>query len=118
MECVDPAITRQISLGSRDYTVNDKNYLRDFDEWDQQFMDWSAAAEKIELSQEHLHVINYLRQIFSKNRQHPVIRILTAEIAYKYGREKGTVKYFHNLFPGGIHQAYQIAGLPMQDSCC
>ncbi len=81
MECVDPEITRQINLGARHYTVNDKNYLRNFAEWDQQFMNWSAAIETIELSQEHLHVINYLRQIFSKNCQHPVIRILTAEVA-------------------------------------
>jgi len=47
-----------------------------------------------------------------------VIRKITEELAKQFGQEKGTIKYFHALFLGGIHQAFLIAGLPMQDSCC
>jgi sulfur relay (sulfurtransferase) DsrC/TusE family protein len=44
--------------------------------------------------------------------------MVTTELNNQLGAEKGSVRYFHTLFPGGIHQAFLIAGLPMMDSCC
>lgn len=118
MVCVDPCIVRSVALGGKTYLVNDKNYLKNFYDWDEPIRDWLASAEQIELSPEHLYVIELLRRLYSGSTRHPVLRMITTEMAGRFGAEKGTVKYFHRLFPGGIHQAFLVAGLPMQDSCC
>lgn len=118
MECVNPCIVKEITLGSDTYLVNDKNYLRRFEDWDERIREWLAAAERIELNEEHLHILDLLRRLYAQNRKHPVLRMVTADMAGRFGVDKGTVRYFHSLFPGGIHQAFLVAGLPMQDSCC
>ena len=118
MKCFNPEITREVILGSVTYIVNDKYYLKNFSAWDTSIRDWQAEREKVVLESEHIEAINFIRQAFDKNNQHPVVRMIAAELANQFGIEKGTVKYFHKLFPGGIHQAFLIAGLPMQNSCC
>lgn len=118
MECFDPSVTKNVELGAKCYLLNEKNYLKNFDDWDEQIRDWLAMIEKIELRQDHLYIIELLRNLYFKNKKHPILRMVTTDITIQLGAEKGTVKYFHRLYPGGIHQAFLIAGLPMQDSCC
>ena len=118
MKCFDPMVSRIISLESKDYLLNDKFYLKDFSIWDENIRDWLASQEKLNLGEEHLYVIQYLREYFTNTKVHPVVRTMTSELKKQFGPDKGTVKYFHYLFPGGIHQACLIAGLPMMDSCC
>lgn len=116
--CFNPEIRREVRLTDKTYLVNDRYYLIDFSTWDEQLRDWLAEKEDLVLHREHLTVIEFLREAYSKNKRHPVIRMVTADLARRYEKEKGTAKYFHRLFPGGIHQAFLVAGLPMQDSCC
>lgn len=118
MECFNPEISREIEISSKKYLLNDRYYLLDFHCWDEEVRKWLANKEGIALSSEHLHAINHLRDNFEQTKRHPVIRVVTSELARKFGSKKGTTKYFHTLFPKGIHQAYLIAGIPMQDSCC
>lgn len=117
MDCFDPAVSEVLNLGTKKYLLNQRKYLKNFAEWDEPVRDWLASQEGIVLTEEHLHAIGFLRDYFSSNKERPVIRKITEELAKQFGQEKGTIKYFHALFPGGIHQAFLIAGLPMQDSC-
>ena len=107
-----------IELNGKQYELNCKGFLVDISSWDTQLRDWLAEQEKIILSDDHHVVIDFLRRYFEENNEHPVVRMITAEMVEKLGREKGTVKYFHTLFSAGIHQAYKVAGLPMKHSCC
>ena len=116
--CFNPEIRRELRFADKTYVVNDRYFLIDYDEWDEQFRDWLAEKESITLQPEHLTAIKSLRESYAKYKRHPVIRMVTSDLAHNYGQVKGTVKYFHTLFPGGIHQAFLLAGLPMQDSCC
>ncbi len=118
MKCFDPKINRTISLDSKDYLLNDKFYLKDFSAWDINIRDWLASQEKLELTEEHHYAMKFLRDYFTKTKVHPVVRTVTSELKKQFGDDKGTVKYFHYLFPGGVHQAFLVAGLPMVDSCC
>lgn len=118
MECFNPEITRKIEIASEKYIVNDKYYLVDFTSWDEKIRDWLADREEISLNHEHLHIISQLREMFQLSQRHPVMRTVISEMSARFGADKGTVKYFHTLFPKGIHQAYLVAGIPMQDSCC
>ncbi len=110
--------TVHVELNGKRYELNCKGFLVDMSHWDVLLRDWFAEQEKIELTDEHLKVIDFLRNYYGENNEHPVIRMITADMVEKLGREKGAVKYFHQLFPSGIHQAYMIAGLPMKHSCC
>jgi len=118
MKCFDPEVSRIISIESKNYLLNDRFYLKDFSDWDANIRDWLARQDKLELGEDHLCAINFLRDYFADRKVHPVVRTVTFELKKQFGADKGTVKYFHNLFPAGIHQAYLIAGLPMLDSCC
>jgi len=118
MKCFDPTISRTITLKSKKYLLNDRFYLKDFSTWDKDIRDWLISQEKLELGQEHHFIISFLREKFSHANVAPGVRAITAELQTQFGKEKGSVRYFHTLFPGGIHQAYLIAGLPMMDSCC
>ena len=118
MKCFDPKISRTITLDSRDYLLNDKFCLKDFSAWDDNIKDWLANKEELTLGNEHMHAVNYLRTIYAQNYRHPALRTVTSELSKQFGASKGTSKYFHTLFPKGIHQAYLLAGIPMQDSCC
>lgn len=116
--CFNPEIRREIRLSDKTYLVNDCYYLIDFNTWDEQLRDFLAEKANLQLRREHLAVIEFLRESYRRDKRHPVIRMVTSNLAHSFAKEKGTVKYFHTLFPSGIHQAFLVAGLPMQDSCC
>ena len=100
------------------YAFDDKGYLVDPSTWDPGLRDWLAGQEHLVLSEEHHIIIDYLRRYYEENKVHPVVRMITAAMTEFLGSEKGTSKYFHSLFPVGIHQAFRIAGLPVKHSCC
>lgn len=118
MKCFNPEIKREIKISSHKYVVNDKYYLVAFSAWNEEIRDWLASKEELRLGSEHIHAINHLRTVYAQNKRHPTLRAVTSELSKQFGAPKGTTKYFHTLFPKGIHQAYLVAGLPMQDSCC
>ncbi len=101
-----------IELDGLQYELDFKGHLKDFSKWSPELMNWYAEKEKIELIDDHMKVIEYLRNYFEKKKAQPVLRSVTAEMSEKISQDKGTIKYFHTLFPTGIHQAYMIAGLP------
>jgi TusE/DsrC/DsvC family sulfur relay protein len=96
-------MTDRILLGDTMYWLDFRGHLKTFSMWSPELMDWFAQQEEI---------VNFLRMLFSKRQVHPVVRIVTAYMVDCFGRDKGTIRYFHSLFPKGIHQAYRIAGLP------
>lgn len=118
MKCFDPKVDRILPLGTQQYLLNDKFYVKNFSDWDEQLRDWLASRENLELGAEHHFVIGCLRDYYAELKVHPVVRTVTCALREEFGVEKGSIKHFHGLFPGGIHQAFLIAGLPMVDSCC
>lgn len=107
-----------IELNGVRYELDHKGFLADMSRWDSKIGNWFAMQEGVELFQDHQKIIEFLRGYFGENKNHPGGRLLTRALAQMFGREKGTGEYFIELFPGGLHQAYRIAGLPMQHTCC
>lgn len=95
-----------------------RGYLVDPSSWTHELRDRLAREENITLNEEHHQVIHYIRNYYQENSVHPLIRMITADMAEIFGAGKGTIKYFHSLFPAGINQAFRIAGLPVKHSCC
>ena len=109
--------SRYLDLNGKRYLLSEKNHLLDLHSWDNQIRDHIAEELNIKLSDDHLTVIQLIRDSYTNREKHPFVRVVTADMAQKMGPDKGTLKYFYNLFPKGIHQAFQLAGLPMQGFC-
>jgi len=106
-----------IKLKDRRYLLTEKDYLINGDSWDNEIRDWLANKAGLELDEEHLEAIEFIRTTYNKRKQHPNPRVIAANLAKKYGPDKGTLRYFYSLFPKGVQQAFAIAGVPMQGFC-
>lgn len=106
-----------VRLKDKRYLVTEKDYLINQEAWDSEIRDWLANKAGVELKQKHLDAIDFIRTTYNKRSQHPNPRVIAADLAKKYGPDKGTLRYFYNLFPKGVQQAFAIAGVPMQGFC-
>ncbi len=106
-----------VRLKDKRYLLTESDYLVNADAWDSEIRDWLAGKAGVELADEHIEAIEFIRATYQKRKQHPNPRVIAANLAKKYGSEKGTLRHFYSLFPRGVQQAFAIAGVPMQGFC-
>lgn len=107
-----------IEAAGKSFEVDEEGYLINLADWDEGIAAYLANEEKVELTQNHWEVINFLREYYSEYQIAPAIRVLTKAIAKKLGADKGSNKYLYELFPyGPAKQACKIAGLPKPTGC-
>jgi TusE/DsrC/DsvC family sulfur relay protein len=81
-------------------------------DWDEDVAKALAAAEDIELTQEHWDVINHLREQYTTDNTQPMERVINKSMAKIWGR-KVSSKDLYTLFPmAPSKQGNRIAGLP------
>ena len=79
--------------------------------WNRARSDTLAANEGFELTDQHWHVISYLREQYLEHGL-PRFARTTARALNKQFAEQGGSKYLHNLFPGGpVTQGSRLANL-------
>ena len=83
--------------------------------WDEDVARALAAADDTmgELTQEHLDVLNYLRdEYFNNNQNQPMERMINKDMGKIWGKRISS-KDLYRLFPGApSKQGNRIAGLP------
>jgi tRNA 2-thiouridine synthesizing protein E len=80
--------------------------------WDQAVANKLATSEDIQLTDEHMEVLTYLREIYKKHGRVRHARSLTQALDTQFAA-KGGGKYLYQLFPGGpVAQGCKIAGIP------
>lgn len=105
-------------INGKTYETDEEGYLVNLSEWDEEAAKFLAAEEKVEMSDQHWEVINFLREYYNDYQIAPAVRVLTKAIGKKLGPEKGNSKYLYELFPyGPAKQACKIAGLPKPTGC-
>lgn len=105
-------------INGKVYETDEEGYLVNLADWNEEVAKYLAAEEKIELTDAHWEVINFLREYYNDYQIAPAIRVLTKAIGKKLGPEKGNSKYLYELFPyGPAKQACKIAGLPKPTGC-
>ncbi|MEE4167186.1 MAG: TusE/DsrC/DsvC family sulfur relay protein [Desulfocapsaceae bacterium] len=109
--------TYNVEVKGKRYLVTEQHQLANGDRWDHDIRDWIAAKLDITMHEEHLSVIDFIRKPYARRSQHPMVRVIAAELARQYGPEKGSLRYFYSLFPKGVHQAVAIAGVPLKGLC-
>lgn len=97
---------------------DEEGYITDISLWSKQLAGVIAEEEKIDMTDEHWEVVNFLRNYYDEYQIAPAVRVLIKSIKKTMGKEKGNNKYMYHLFPyGPAKQACKIAGLPKPTGC-
>jgi tRNA 2-thiouridine synthesizing protein E len=81
--------------------------------WNQAVANTLAEAEDIQLTDEHMEVLTYLRKNYKKHGRVKHARSLSQALDTQFAA-KGGSKYLYQLFPGGpVAQGCKIAGIPV-----
>ena len=105
-------------INGETFDADEEGYITDIGSWNEGLADLIALDEKIEMTEEHWEVVNFLREYYDEYQIAPAVRVLTKAIGKKFGKEKGSNKYLYALFPyGPAKQACKIAGLPKPTGC-
>lgn len=93
--------------------LDPESHLLDLDHWSPLVAHHRAAAEGIDLGDEHFAVIYCLRERFRVHGPWASARELSRELDAEFAAEGGR-RYLYSLFPHGpIAQGCAIAGLPL-----
>ena len=90
-----------------------EGYLKNIDEWTEDFARERAKIENLELTEAHWQVIAYLRAYFEEHRVQAQVRAMIWHFAKVWGPELGNNHHLHTLFPigGPQKQGNRLAGL-------
>jgi cobyrinic acid a,c-diamide synthase len=90
-----------------------EGYLKNVDEWTEDFARARAKIENLELTEAHWQVITFLRDYFEEHRVQAQVRAMIWHFAKVWGPELGNNHHLHTLFPigGPQKQGNRLAGL-------
>ncbi len=101
-----------LEVNGKSIETDDNGNLTDPSSWDEDVAKALAAKDGIELTQEHLDVLNYLRTKYFDDNEQPMERVINKGMSKIWGR-KIISKDLYDLFPGApSKQGNRIAGLP------
>lgn len=98
--------------------LDEHGYLVDWQDWSESLAEAWAAADGIELGEEHWAVLHLLRDYYGEFGIAPPMRALLKLARERLGDEWSDSRRLYRLFPGGpAKQACRYAGLPKPVSC-
>ncbi len=102
-----------IEFEGKTLETNEKGYLVTLEDWSEALAPILAATEKVDLTDRHWDVLNFLRDEYFNNRENqPNTRAILKAMSAKWG-QKLSQKDLYDLFPGDpSKQGGMIAGLP------
>ncbi len=102
-----------LEVNGKSIELDDNGNVVNTADWDEDVAKALAAAEDIELTQEHWDVINYLREeYFDNGATQPMERVILKSMGKRWGK-KVSSKDLYGLFPmAPSKQGNRIAGLP------
>lgn len=107
-----------VNIAGKDIEVDEEGYLTNLADWNRDVAEYLAQEEKVDMTDAHWEVIDFLREYYEEYQIAPAIRVLTKAIGKKLGADKGNNKYLYELFPyGPAKQACKIGGLPKPTGC-
>ena len=101
-----------LTLNGTEVELDDEGYLLNPDDWSPQLAELLAREEDMELTEERLEIVHFVREHFEERECIPEMRTLLKTLRERHGKETATRKYVYNLFPYGYgQQACKIAGM-------
>ncbi len=107
-----------VTIAGKEVELDEEGFLTNLNDWNRDVADYLAAEEKLEMTDSHWEVIDFLREYYDEYQIAPAVRVLTKAIGKKLGPDKGNNKYLYELFPyGPAKQACKVGGLPKPTGC-
>ena len=95
-----------------DLERDEEGFLIYVEDWHPGLIPAFAAEDGLDLTLEHLQIIEYIREYFETNQSVPEARTLLKYMDKVWGKDKATRRYLYGLFPRGYgQQACKIAGM-------
>jgi tRNA 2-thiouridine synthesizing protein E len=109
---IQPAV-RRLRVGARDIETDSEGYLRNLDDWSEDFVRAQAHAEGLELSDEHWQLIRFLREYYAEHGVQAQVRSMIRHFSQAWGPARGNNHVLHEIFPRGgpQKQGNRLAGL-------
>ena len=107
------AAARTLHVNGCAVATDVEGYLKNIDDWSEDFARAQAEAENLELTEAHWQVIAFLRTYFEEHRVQAQVRAMIWHFAKAWGPEHGNNHHLHTLFPigGPQKQGNRLAGL-------
>jgi TusE/DsrC/DsvC family sulfur relay protein len=104
---------RTLLIGGQAIATDVEGYLKNLDDWSEDFARAQAQAESLTLTDAHWQVIAYLRAYYDEHRVQAQVRAMIWHFAKIWGPELGNNHHLHALFPvgGPQKQGNRLAGL-------
>ena len=99
-------------VGDSTLEIDEDGFIQEPDKWNEDVAKALAETEGVtDMTEEHWHLVNYLRDYYMKYGVAPMIRKLCKETGFKLNK-------VYELFPSGPAKgACKVAGLPKPTGC-
>lgn len=95
-----------------------EGYLINLDDWNIQFAETLAKEMQLTLTQDHWHIIHFVRGFYLDYHTTPTMRALIKAMRTEIDEAKLSSVYIQSLFPeGAAKQIAKLAGLPKPTKC-
>jgi len=110
---VPDAFTRILMVNGEAVETDSEGYLRNLDDWSEDFVRALAAQEDLELSGEHWQLVMFLREYYAQHGVQAQVRAMIRHFTEVWGPQRGSNHHLHDLFPRGgpQKQGNRLAGL-------
>jgi tRNA 2-thiouridine synthesizing protein E len=108
-----PEPLRTVRVGDRDIPTDSEGYLRNLQDWSEDFARALAKEEKLDLTPAHWQVIRFLRDYYHEHGVQAQVRVMIRHFSEVWDAERGSNHALHELFPigGPQKQGNRLAGL-------
>jgi tRNA 2-thiouridine synthesizing protein E len=105
--------TRYLLVNGKEIETDSEGYIRNLDEWSEDYAIALAKQEELVLTEEHWDVIRYLRDYYQEHSVQAQVRNMIKHFSEVWGKERGNNHYLHAIFPKGgpQKQGNRMAGL-------
>ena len=106
-------LSRTILVNGKAIETDGEGYLKNLQDWSEEFARARAKEEGLELTEKHWEVIRFLRYYYQEHGVQAQVRVMIPFFARQWGPEAGSNRYLHELFPigGPQKQGNRLAGL-------
>lgn len=110
---MQPGTHRTVRAAGRDIPTDPEGYLRNLQDWSEDFARALAREENLALTQEHWEVIRFLRDYYQEHGVQAQVRVMVRHFSGRWGAQRGSNHALHALFPigGPQKQGNRLAGL-------
>jgi tRNA 2-thiouridine synthesizing protein E len=108
------------NINGRIVETDAQGFLRDLEDWSEEFADAVAERDGIKLYVDHWELIWYFRDYYKETQKiptmHKIVLTLGKHRGQRFRDRKAYEKHIYNLFPSDpIREVCKLAGLPMPE---